>query len=221
MLFPYHDDTPRKRFPLVTFSLIGINVAVYVLQITMQEAELAAFYSAYGAVPLRFAEYRFSEGLVSPLTHMFIHGSLVHLLGNLWFLWLFGDNVEDSYGPFRFLGFYIVGGLAGMALHVLVFPSSPVPLVGASAAISAVMGAYWVFYPRARIGMVAFVFIFIKRFHIPTFVYMMFWFGFQMLYAFIDAVNGGQADVAFSAHIGGFAFGLLAGLLWKMRRVPA
>jgi membrane associated rhomboid family serine protease len=156
-------------------------------------------------------------------TAMFTHAGLLHLGGNMLFLWIFGNNVEDSMGPVRFLIFYLLGGIAALALQVLIGPNSTTPTLGASGAIAAVLGGYILIYPRARVLTLLFLFIFFTFIEIPAFFFLFIWFAQQALFGAIDLTNptGGGGGVAYFAHVGGFLFGLLAIKLFATRRSAA
>lgn len=160
---------------------------------------------------------------VTPFTGMFMHGSLLHLAGNMLFLWIFGNNVEDSMGRARFIAFYVLGGLAALGLQVLIDPSSTAPTVGASGAIAAVLGGYVILHPRARVVTLILVLFFVTIVELPALVVLGLWFGLQVLYAQAQLAQptGGGGGVAYFAHIGGFAFGLvLIRLFARRRRLP-
>lgn len=207
MFFPYRDNNPTGSFPLITVSLIAINVLVYLFQLAQGE-QLIGFVYAWGAIPGRIT------GLIdspipgtppAPLTmisSMFMHSGPLHLAGNMWYLWLFGDNVEEAMGSRRFILFYLLGGLIATGTHVLTQPGSAIPLVGASGAISAVMGAYIYLYPKATIRCLLFVLILITTVNVPAVLFIGGWFLLQVFY------SGGGGQVAWYAHIGGFAAGL-------------
>ncbi len=219
-MFPIRDDNPTLRTPVVTWLLIAANVAMWVLVQGMGgEPGLSRSVCELGLIPGEFLQrlpvgFRIPLGRgaacvvvegqswLAPLSSMFLHGSWMHLLGNMWFLHIFGNNVEDAMGRGRFLGFYILAGLAAVAAQVAANPSSAVPMVGASGAIGGVMGAYVLLYPRARIH--TFVFIFFLE--IPAFFMLGYWFLLQLAGGFVPQDGGG---VAFWAHIGGFLGGIL------------
>ena len=216
MFFPYRDDIPRERFPLVTVGLMVVNVLVQIYQATMSPERVGVFLRQTGAIPCEISHLtdlvRWPDQpaalLPIPLTllsAMFVHGGWLHLISNLWYLWLFGDNVEDSMGHLRFVLFYLLAGLAASLLQVLVGPGSTVPTVGASGAIAGVLGAYLLLYPRARIQCLIFVFILITTVEVPAFGVLGFWFVIQLLRGFTE---GSVSGVAWFAHIGGFVAGL-------------
>lgn len=220
-MFPYRDENPGVLTPVVTVALIAINLAAWVLVQGMgQEYPLAASVCQFGLIPGDLLG-GLPGGYTVPLgqnlvcvvedgvpwrtlfTSMFMHGGWLHLLGNLWFLWVFGNNVEDAMGHARFLVFYLLCGLAAAAAQILVDPSSAVPMVGASGAISGVMGAYAVLYPRVRIHTLVVLIIFFFRVEVPAWAMLGYWFVLQMAGTSVDQVGG----VAFWAHIGGFVAG--------------
>jgi membrane associated rhomboid family serine protease len=216
-LFPLKDDIPTRRTPILTIVLIAINVVVYfVFERGLWELGEVGNERVleYGAIPVEVTE---GEEVGPPdqapfpvtlLTSMFLHGSLLHLGGNMLFLWIFGNNIEDSMGRLRFLGFYLLGGFAALGLHVLADPNSVVPTVGASGAIAAVLGAYARLYPRARVVTLVFIIIIFTVVTLPALVVLGLWFVLQLLPAFSEPPGAG-GGVAYFAHIGGFVFGLL------------
>jgi rhomboid family protein len=204
MLLPLRDDNPTSRFPIVTIALIVLNTAVFlVLAAAPHGLELAAL--RFGAVPDAITHLGSPSGpaavppLLTLLTSMFLHGSLFHLLGNMLYLWIFGNNVEDRLGPVRFALFYGICGVAAALTHILFEPGSQVPMIGASGAIAGVLGAYWLLFPGARVDTLVLVFIV----PIPAGLVLGLWFVLQVLSA---GMGGG---VAWFAHIGGFLTGLL------------
>ena len=223
-MFPYRDDNPTLGTPVVTLLLIGVNVAAWILVQGMgSDPALARSVCELGLVPAEFlgrvmpgthVQLSPTQSCVlgvehhwyTPLTSMFLHGGWFHLIGNMWFFWLFGNNVEDSMGHFRFLAFYLLCGLTAAATQTFVNPSSVVPMVGASGAISGVMGAYVVLYPRVRVHMLVVLFVFITRIAVPAYVMLGYWFLLQLLGG---AAAAGEGGVAFWAHVGGFLAGAL------------
>ena len=216
-MFPLKDDNPTELFPVFTLLIIGGCIAVWILfqGAGASEAALVGSVCAFGAIP---AEITGVGGVGGPcrfgglgwgalLTSMFLHGSWMHLIGNMWFLWIFGNNIEDSMGRLRFLAFYLLTGLAAAGAHLIAEPSSPVPVVGASGAISGIMGAYLVLYPRARV-LTAVVFIFIRVVPLPAWVMLGYWFLIQALSVAATPASAGGGGVAFWAHIGGFVAGV-------------
>jgi membrane associated rhomboid family serine protease len=220
-VFPLKDNIPTERFPIVTIGLIVANVFVYfVLQQGLWEisdAEQGTWSflgeAAYSCDIANRCDLPFAhvEAPVSILTSMFMHGGLLHLAGNMLFLWVFGNNVEDTVGRLTFLAFYLVGGVAATAAHTIADPDALVPTIGASGAVSAVLGAYLVLYPRARVITVIFIVIFFTIIELPAMIVLLLWFGQQLLFNLLDYTTGGTegGGVAYWAHIGGFVFGLL------------
>jgi membrane associated rhomboid family serine protease len=211
-MFPIRDQLPPRRQPLLSRSILIACAAAFVL--TMPDLEAAV--TGYGAIAAQYtgADKPWSELLVRSFTHMFLHGSGFHLLSNLWFLWIFGDNVEDRLGHRRFLVFYVLCGLAALAAQVVAEPRSTLPMIGASGAISGVLGAYLVYYPTASIlTLVPFGFVPLLV-QMPAMFFLLYWAGLQLLMGLAD---GGQSGVAFWAHAGGFVAGVLLALPFAPR----
>jgi membrane associated rhomboid family serine protease len=218
-VFPLKDDIPTRRAPIVTIALIAVNVIVYFLfeEGLWSLGDLGnERVLEYGAIPVELTE---GEEVGPPgqaptwltaVTSMFMHGSLLHLGGNMLFLWIFGNNIEDSMGRLTFLGFYLLGGFAALGLHILSDPDSAIPTVGASGAIAAVLGAYARLYPRARVVTVVFIIIIFTVVTLPAVLVLGVWFLLQLLPAFSDPLGATGGGVAYFAHIGGFLFGILA-----------
>jgi len=207
----------------VTIALIGANVLVFLYQISLGFEHGAAFVAIFGAVPAQFSGAVPHAVPVLPpgltiATSMFLHGGVLHLLGNMVFLWIFGNNVEDATGHLRFLVFYLGCGAAAAAAHIVFHPASNVPMVGASGAISGVLGAYFLLYPHARIVTLVWLGFFAQTVQIPAFVFLGFWF---LVQSFSWAVGGGGGGggVAFAAHVGGFVAGLLLLVPLKQRQI--
>lgn len=215
-MFPIHDDTERIHGrPYVNYSLIAINVIVFVWEIIVtgyfsDEQAVAEIFSKYGATPRSVL----NGDLLSILTSMFMHGGIAHIIGNMVFLFVFGDNIEDRFGHIKYLLIYIAWGAAAAIIHSIFAVSAGggmIPAVGASGAISGVMGAYLVMFPRAKIFTVIIAF-FITTVRIPALAYIPFWFILQVIFGLIDPFGG----VAYLAHIGGFVAGLGTGYTWKL-----
>jgi len=216
MIFPIGDDQVVGGVrPYVSYAFIGINVLLFLLQFFMHMSQgdqwLGQFFMEYGAVP---AKVMAGDGTLSLLTSMFLHGGWMHLIGNMLFLWVFADNIEATIGSVAFLMYYLLGGLAGSMAHILTDTASMTPGIGASGAIAAVLGTYLILYPKSRIKMII---IFMgSSFYIPALFFLVFWIG-QQLLSGVGSLTGGEAGgVAWWAHIGGFAFGVVAGLIIKM-----
>ncbi len=226
-MFPIRDDNPQLQFPFVTFLLVGLNVAAWALlqgfgtepalshsvcQLGLIPGELLGTVDRItGPLPCRAGDH---PGWITLLTSMFMHGSWLHLIGNMWFLWIFGDNVEDAMGGIRFAVFYLLCGLAAAGAQVAASLTSPIPMVGASGAIGGVMGAYIVLYPRVHVHMLLFLGFYATTFAVPALFMLGYWVLLQLVGGFIsiDAAGGG---VAFWAHVGGFAAGVLLVFLFK------
>jgi membrane associated rhomboid family serine protease len=190
---------------VVTLVLIALNVLVFFHEITLDPIQLNRFILHYGLVPDRLHVYQL-------LTSMFIHGGWLHILGNMWFLWVFGPGVEDAIGHTRYLIFYLACGIAAALANVVASPFSPVPTVGASGAIAGVMGAYLIKFPRARIVTLVFIIVFLTTLDIPAAFLLLYWFAIQFFNGFGSIGGGSQVargDVAWFAHIGGFIAGML------------
>lgn len=210
MIFPIGDDQVKGGyFPLLSYSFILLNIAVFVLQANMTGGQFNAFVNTYGSIP---AETVQGEDLFTLITSMFLHGSWMHLIGNMLFLWVFADNIEATIGNFRFFVFYLLGGLAAHAAHIYFNWGSPVPTVGASGAISAVLGAYLVMFPTSRVKLLFIVF----PFRLPAVLFLGIWFWMQWQ-AGSAMLQGADDGVAYWAHIGGFVFGLVMGLYYRLR----
>jgi membrane associated rhomboid family serine protease len=222
-MFPLSDDNPREIVPLVTWSLIAACVLVFLLQLSLGPAGEAAFYG-YGMIPARLtgevrlpAEIATIPAWMTVLTSMFMHGGLLHLGGNMLYLWIFGDNVEDSMGHARFVSFYLLCGVAAAVTQALIDPGSTIPVVGASGAIAGVLGAYILLHPRATVRTLVFFGLFFTIVRIPAIYLLGFWFVLQFLNA--AAATGGETGVAFWAHVGGFIAGMVLVPFFRRRGV--
>lgn len=220
-MIPLRDDIPARTTPVVNHLLIAVNVAVFLFQAT-QGPHADRFVYVYGLVPARYfvpqiAEY-FSTGqqLFALLSFMFLHGGLWHLIGNMWSLYIFGDNVEDRLGPVRYVAFYLLSGLLSGLAHMLIYRTSNIPTIGASGAIAGVMGAYFLLYPRSRVLTLVPILFIPLFFHIPAAFYLALWFFLQFWHA---AGSGASGGIAWWAHIGGFIAGM--GLIQVFQRLPA
>ncbi len=213
-MFPLRDNIPARRFPAVNLWLIVVNILCFAYQFKLGPGS-DHFILAWGFVPARFmyqqAENLFDLSRFLPVfSSMFLHGGIVHLVSNMWMLWIFGDNVEDIMGHGRYLGFYLLCGVASVFAQTLAGPGSPAPMVGASGAISGVLGAYFLTYPRAKILTLVPIFILFYLVDIPAFFFLGFWFVLQFVQGYFHLLNGGaiHGGVAWWAHVGGFAAGL-------------
>ncbi len=213
-MLPLRDSQPSKRFPLITIILIAVNVLVFFYQATLSDLDLYLFFDRYSFTSQGMLDAFRSGQLYWPLiTSMFLHGGVSHLIGNMWILWLFGDNVEDYLRPVRYLLFYIGTGLIATFAHALSDLHSDIFTLGASGAISGVMGAYLVLYPQARIlTLIPFVPYFVN---IPAYIYLVLWIVLQFASSLLV---GGSEGIAWWAHIAGFLAGLLLCIGGRNRR---
>jgi membrane associated rhomboid family serine protease len=225
-MIPLWDDVPRTRWPIITVVLIVANCLVFIQELAAPPAERDQMILTFSLIPARSTAFvsgttvSFAEGILPLFTSMFLHGGWMHLIGNMWFLWLFGDNVEDRVGHGRYLLLYLAGGLAGALAHWFFNMTSPVPTVGASGAIAAVMGAYLITFPGARIRTLVPLFIFLTWFDLPAFIILIYWLALQLLsgVASVAVADPMQGGVAFFAHVGGFVAGIPLMLLLRPRR---
>ncbi|MBN2227364.1 MAG: rhomboid family intramembrane serine protease [candidate division Zixibacteria bacterium] len=212
MFIPLKDENPTVHKPYVTIGLIVLNALIYLYMLPLSPQGYQAFVYQFGLIPYELVHLTeltpeiSSPVLLSPFSSMFLHGGFMHLAGNMLYLWIFGNNIEDFLGPVKFLLFYVLSGLAAAFLFIVFSPNSQIPLVGASGAIAGVMGAYIVLFPRARILTLLFLFYFIRLIHVPASIILGFWFVYQLLMSGFASGGGG---VAWLAHVGGFAFGYL------------
>ena len=203
-MFPLRDTQPSYSTPVVTICLIVVNILVFLFEFSLDAYSQNAFISTWGLIPDQFH-------VVNVLTSMFLHGGWMHVLGNMWFLWIFGDNIEDILGHGKYLVFYLLSGVAAALTQTLLNPYSRVPMVGASGAIAGVMGAYMVKFPQSRIRTLAFILFFITTFDVPAWVMLIYWFAIQV-FSGVGSVGystASQGGTAFFAHVGGFLAGIL------------
>lgn len=214
-MFPIRDHNPSSRTPFVTYLLIVANVLVFFIEAPLLDnpRALLAFLTDWALVPGWIS----NGGSWHPLvTSMFLHGGWMHLLGNMLFLWIFGDNLEDMMGHWRYLLFYLACGIGAGLAHVAAAPASMIPTVGASGAIAGVLGGYLLLFPRARVDVLIIFIVFFRVFSVPAYVMLGLWFGLQLFNGFATDPDGG--GVAYWAHAGGFVFGLVFTLPFWLRR---
>jgi len=219
-MIPLRDDNPTRTFAFVTVAIIALNAVVFWHELTFPNAVRAgAFFERFALTPAEVAHAPSSHAYLTVLTSMFLHGGWLHIVGNMWFLWIFGNNIEDSVGHFRFVLFYLLCGIAAAAAQVAISPDSTTPMLGASGAISGVLGAYLLLFPRARVLVLFPIWIFWRVFEVPAVLMLIFWFGLQLISGL--AVRGANVTggVAFWAHVGGFIAGMLLIVPFKKRRV--
>ncbi len=215
MFLPLRDENPTASTPYVTYALIAVNTAVFLLEVLAGPEALATrIFPAWGAVPSALLADPVGRA-PSLITSMFLHGGWLHLIGNMWFLYIFGDNVEDRLGKPLFVVFYLASGLGATALQVAVQPGSTIPMVGASGAIAGVLGAYALVYPRARVVTLVWLFIFIRLIQIPAVWFLGIWFGMQFLQG-VGSLGATGGGTAWWAHVGGFVVG--GGVGYLLRR---
>lgn len=217
-MIPLHDDQPTRRTPVVTLLLIAANVLVFVGW--QLEVGLPRSVAIGGLVPAELTGTLSPDAMRDVFSSMFMHGGWMHLIGNMWFLWLFGNNVEDQTGRFRFPLFYLLCGIAADAVYIFFEPGSTIPLIGASGAVSGVLGAYLWLHPRARVMTLIPLGILTRVIYVPAFLFLLIWMGFQILSQFLIATGPGRqgGGVAYTAHIGGFVAGLILIHLFKSRQ---
>jgi membrane associated rhomboid family serine protease len=220
-MIPLKDDNPTSTYPFVTLTLIAVNVTVFVFQLLLSPMAYKIFVFRTAAIPfeiVHFTDIQPPNFLPPPLTlftAMFVHGSFLHLGGNMLYLWIFGDNVEDRIGHMKFLVFYLSTGVLASLFHVISHPSSTVPMIGASGAIAGILGAYFLLFPRAHVMTLIFLLFFVQIVRIPALVFLGLWFAIQVL------SSGAGGGIAWYAHIGGFLAGFLAvALLLKRKKRP-
>ena len=221
-MIPIRDDQPSYSTPFINYFIIGLNVLVFLFELSIGaegQRALNAFVFQFGVVPVHFERalagagpYTLATTWLTILTSMFLHGGWLHIIGNMWFLWIFGDNIEDHLGHFRYLLFYLACGIAAAVTHIVFNLSSNEPTVGASGAIAGVMGAYVILYPRARVLTLVVLIVFFTFWWIPAWVFLGYWFLIQFLSGAamsIAETSRSTGGVAFWAHVGGFVTGVL------------
>lgn len=226
-MFPLKDDIPARRLPIVTILIIALNCVVFLIEL-MAGRRVENIFLMYGLIPARYTIpdisnlFNLQEQVLPFLFSMFIHGGWLHLISNMWTLWVFGDNVEDKLGHFRFLIFYLIGGIAAAIMHILTNSGSPIPTIGASGAVAAVMGAYFRFFPGANVMTMIPPFFIGPFFKIPAILFLGWWFVLQFFNGTLALAENTKiaAGVAWWAHIGGFLFGIFLStiVLPKRRR---
>jgi membrane associated rhomboid family serine protease len=215
-MIPIRDTIRSSTFPIVNSIIIGVNLLIFFYEASLGR-HIEQFVLAFGLTPVRFFwELRNQPGqaIIPIFTSMFLHGGWLHVLGNMWFLYIFGDNVEDRVGHVRYIFFYLLCGIGAALFQTILMPNSNVPMVGASGAIAGILGAYFMLFPGSRILTLVPIFIFIQLMEIPAVVFLIIWFFFQFLQGAMtrDVTGGG---VAWWAHIGGFLTGILLILIFR------
>lgn len=224
-MFPIRDSIPRVHTPYAVYTIIALNVLVFLYQQSLSGGELFTMLHTYGVVPARYAFPDWATQVGYPaygqfalISHQFMHGGWMHLLLNMWTLWIFGDNIEDVMGPVRFMLFYLCCGLAAVLTHMLSDTAATMPIVGASGAIAGVMGAYFLLYPHAKVVTLIPIIIIPLFFDLPAVVYLGIWFAMQVLSGLGSMVQPGSgASIAWWAHAGGFMAGILLLPLFRQK----
>jgi membrane associated rhomboid family serine protease len=215
-MIPLRDVIPSRTTPYITVIIILLNALAWFFELAVPRELLPAFLQTYGVVPGGFHA-------ATLLTSMFLHGSWMHIIGNMWYLWIFGDNVEDRVGHGRFIVFYLLCGMTAGIAQIVMEPGSMLPTIGASGAIAGVMGAYFVLYPRSRVITLIPLFVFWQVIELPAVVLLGFWFLMQLFSAGAVAVTAGAngaGGVAFAAHVAGFLVGMAGVFVFKKREDP-
>lgn len=244
MFFPYKDDNPRILIPYVTYGIIAINALVFLFQMSLDYISQQELILSFGLIPATLTnlppssivnEYAYQistllkhsisldalpgNPILTVFTSMFMHGGLMHIIGNMWFLWIFGDNVESTFGHTRFAVFYLLCGIGAASFQIFINISSIIPMIGASGAIAGVLGAYMLRFPRARVHVFIFLFIIITTVQIPAFIVIGIWFVTQLASGLGSLSMVKSGGVAWFAHIGGFVVGVLFERIFKFVRI--
>lgn len=215
-MFPIRDHNPSGRTPYIVYTLMAANILAYLGYMGLDTRAITELYLDYAIIPLRIAH---GEGMMTLVTSMFLHGGLLHLAGNMLFLWIFGDNLEDEMGHVGFALFYLLAGVAAGLIHVISAPYSQVPTIGASGAIAGVMGGYLLLFPKAKVDILLFLVIFFRIFPVPAWLMLGLWLALQFWGGL--GSDPDQGGVAYWAHSGGFMAGLVLTIpLWLRRGGP-
>ena len=219
-MIPLRDDKRTRTFAFVTVAIIALNGVVFWHELTLSSARrVESFVAMYSLTPAHLTRAPSPDTLLTIFTSMFLHGGWLHIIGNMLFLWIFGNNIEDSVGHLRFIFFYLLCGVAAAVVQVAIEPDSTVPMIGASGAISGVLGAYLLLFPRARVLVLLPIWIFWRVFEVPAILMLVFWFGLQLLSGLSVLGADVSGGVAFWAHVGGFVSGMALIPFFKKRRV--
>lgn len=222
-MIPIRDRNPSGTFPYVTIGIIIVNIFVFLYELSLGQ-DLGAFLHQYGVVPVKVTRYFQASDLTSIdtffpfISSTFLHGGFIHLIGNMWFLWIFGDNIEDKLGHVKYLVFYILCGTIASSVHVFFNSHSEIPCIGASGSIAAVLGAYMITFPRARVTTVVPIFFFLQIIELPAVIVLGFWFVIQFFSGTVSLTESPSgAGVAWWAHVGGFVSGII--LFYVIRKL--
>jgi membrane associated rhomboid family serine protease len=224
-LIPLKDDNPTYSKPVITYSILGICVLVFILQISSASYQSGKLFYSYGLIPAVLTGHKqlpAEIAMIAPeltlITSMFMHGGFMHLIGNMLYLWIFADNIEDELGPVKFICFYLLSGIAAALTQVFLNTESTIPMIGASGAIGGVLGAYIVNHPKAKVIVLIPLGFFSQIVKIPALYVLGFWFILQFINSSLSSSEGG--GVAYGAHIGGFIFGVVAILFFNKKNKP-
>jgi membrane associated rhomboid family serine protease len=210
-MIPLRDSVRPKRYPYINILLIFLNIAAFIYQLSLTEAELMGLFHRYGIIPEKFLVLQ-GAGWFPLMSSMFLHGGWFHLLGNMLYLWVFGDNVEDRLGHSGYLLFYLAAGVTSGLTHIFTNPQSAIPTIGASGAVAGILGAYFVLFPRARVLTLIPIGFLITTAHLPAVLFLFLWFVMQIFNALLAGMTAATQTVAWWAHIGGFVLGFLVGM---------
>jgi membrane associated rhomboid family serine protease len=228
-MLPIGDVNPTRRFPIVNYLLIAANIALFVYELSLGDRGLDRFIEMWGVRSPEVIELLRGNlellvaVLLKSLVSMFLHGGWLHIGGNMLFLWIFGDNVEDNFGSLAYLVFYLLCGFGAVLAQALLTPTADVPSIGASGAISGVLAAYLLLYPGASIRTLVFVFVFFTVVRVPAWLMILIWFGIQLLNSLASVTEAAHMSggVAYGAHVGGFVAGLILTLFFRRSRAPS
>ncbi len=210
--FPFKDDNPTSTKPIISWILISICSLIFLYQLNLSIFDFNNFVKYFGITPLKLINDTNNQWFTI-VSSMFVHGNLTHLAGNMVYLWIFGDNIEDSFGKIRFILFYLLCGVAAVFSQILYDPNSLTPMIGASGAIAGVLGAYLILYPRAKIWVFMWIVFIVRLITVPAFIVLGIWMFLQL----INVIDQGTSGVAYSAHIGGFIAGMILAPLLKKK----
>lgn len=219
-MIPLRDSARSRTFPYVNFALIVVNFLVFFWELSFEQYQLNQIFYIFGVVPAEVLNTFLTGAPVEPVvlsffTAMFFHGGWVHIIGNMWYLWIFGDNIEDRLGHLRYLLFYLLTGVIAGLVHVLANPGSAVPVIGASGAVAGILGAYFIMFPRSRILSLVPIFVFLTLMEVPAVLFIGLWFLIQLFNTF-GSIGGTANAVAWWAHLGGFIAGAVLVKMFKL-----
>jgi membrane associated rhomboid family serine protease len=219
-MIPYRDDNPINIIPISTILIISLNLLVFIMQLFSGEDSRSIIYS-YGAIPQNVIGFKSSQPIpayLTILTSMFMHGGVFHIVWNMLYFWIFGNNIEERLGHLRFILFYLFCGVVAALSHILLSPDSNVPMIGASGAVSGMLGAYILLFPMAQVRTIVLLGFYITVVRIPALIVIGFWAIIQVVSGLLSQGNAAQGGIAFFAHVGGFVAGLFTIKLWQPRR---